>query len=369
MRKTIKLLVFPALLCALLGPGVDGSRAQGDTDPASLIERRLRDVFFDSNEYSLRADAQRVLDSVASILDENPGVRIIIEGYTDVKGEEDYNMELARRRTIGVKQYLVTRGIVPDRIITVFRGETSRFASGLSEEALQLNRRVRFLAREGPAQRPGAMPGVTEGTRVPREPIEIVRDGTAEPPPAGVPLSDAADIEFAIDMARNYLIENIDVNEIEFSPPSGMTVGKASRVRISLSGEIATALTRQLRVQLLRSYGGDPPPSSIDLELTGDGFVITRTGAGESGERGDDARSWYWDVVPGKPGVQSLLMRVNVVVESPGAGTITRGFPLIERVVVVEPNLVRSTFMLAADYIGFIIGIAVLGVVVWLIRR
>ena len=135
--------IVPALL-----PG--NSQAQTGADPARQIELKLRDIFFDSTQYSIRAVDESILEDVANILLKNPRLTIILEGYTDVKGEEDYNLELARRRTIEVKQHLLGLGVDPDAVISVYRGETTRFAEGTSEEALQLNRRVKFVPKENP---------------------------------------------------------------------------------------------------------------------------------------------------------------------------------------------------------------------------
>ncbi|GIW48100.1 MAG: hypothetical protein KatS3mg078_1977 [Deltaproteobacteria bacterium] len=108
-------------------------------------EYRLMDVFFDFDKYYIRPDAEPVLIENANVLKENPAINIVIEGYADTRGPTEYNLWLGQKRAEAVKEYLVNLGIEPFRITTISRGETSQFASGTTEEAYQLNRRVRFI--------------------------------------------------------------------------------------------------------------------------------------------------------------------------------------------------------------------------------
>ena len=52
------------------------------------------------------------------------GKRMLITGYASELGAEDYNMDLSKRRAIAVKEYLVGRGIDPNRIDIDFKGKT-----------------------------------------------------------------------------------------------------------------------------------------------------------------------------------------------------------------------------------------------------
>ncbi len=85
---------------------------------------------------------------------ENPNVNILIEGYADIRGTDEYNLRLAQRRADATKAFLVKLGVDPTRIEAASRGETSRFAPGNEEEAYQLNRRAHFIP-----MRPGSIPG------------------------------------------------------------------------------------------------------------------------------------------------------------------------------------------------------------------
>jgi peptidoglycan-associated lipoprotein len=121
--------------------------------PAEL-EYRLTDIFFDFDKYYIRPDAEPVLQENVEVLKNNPDVKIIIEGYADIRGTDEYNLRLGQRRADAAKAYLVKLGIDPSRIIAVSKGETTKFAPGSTEEAYQLNRRAHFIP-----MRPGSMPG------------------------------------------------------------------------------------------------------------------------------------------------------------------------------------------------------------------
>lgn len=123
--------------------------------PAPVIEEfALKDIFFDFNRFNIRADAEPVLQENAEILKQNSEVTLVVEGYADIRGSDQYNLGLAQRRADSTKAFLVGLGVDPSRIETMSRGETSQFAAGSTEESYQLNRRARFV----PTQ-PGSAPG------------------------------------------------------------------------------------------------------------------------------------------------------------------------------------------------------------------
>jgi peptidoglycan-associated lipoprotein len=105
----------------------------------------LEDTFFDFDRYNIRADAKPVLEKNAAILEDKQGIHIVIEGYCDIRGTEEYNLALGQRRADATKNYLVHLGISPGRIEAVSRGETTQWAEGTTEDAYQQNRRAHFI--------------------------------------------------------------------------------------------------------------------------------------------------------------------------------------------------------------------------------
>ena len=73
-------------------------------------------IFFGFDQYNIGAEERTKLQDVASYLNDNPNVRILVEGYCDWKGTPAYNKSLGDRRATSVKDYLVDLGVEDNRI-------------------------------------------------------------------------------------------------------------------------------------------------------------------------------------------------------------------------------------------------------------
>ncbi|HTM27138.1 MAG TPA: OmpA family protein [Vicinamibacterales bacterium] len=113
----------------------------------ALKEVTFEDVHFDFDRYSLRPEATRVLDEAVKALQDNPGLRIEIEGHTCNIGTAEYNLALGGRRANAVQQYLTSQGIVADRLHTVSYGEERPKYDNAREETRRLNRRAALVVR------------------------------------------------------------------------------------------------------------------------------------------------------------------------------------------------------------------------------
>jgi OOP family OmpA-OmpF porin len=102
----------------------------------------LRGIKFGSDTAYIEPASAGVLELVAERLRENPDVRVRIEGHTDERASEAYNLELSRERAEAVKRILVGFGVVPDRLDAVGYGESRPIASNDTAEGRALNRRV-----------------------------------------------------------------------------------------------------------------------------------------------------------------------------------------------------------------------------------
>ena len=99
-------------------------------------------VTFPTNEYSIRDSFFPVLDSVSSILYKYTDTRIQVEGHTDSTGALDYNYGLSDRRARSVGNYLASKGVDQNRIITQGAGPDQPIASNETEAGRAQNRRV-----------------------------------------------------------------------------------------------------------------------------------------------------------------------------------------------------------------------------------
>jgi len=102
-------------------------------------------ILFGFDRSDLNASASTNLDKLATILKEYPDTDIEIQGHTDSKGSDDYNMKLSERRASSVANYLRGRGIANGRIKIKGYGETAPVASNETESGRAENRRVNFL--------------------------------------------------------------------------------------------------------------------------------------------------------------------------------------------------------------------------------
>lgn len=100
------------------------------------------DVTFDTNSTVLRPGLQSEINRVAGVLNQYPNTLVRVEGHTDNKGTDAYNMDLSNRRAMAVENLLVQRGIADSRIEAVGYGETLPVATNDTEAGRQRNRRV-----------------------------------------------------------------------------------------------------------------------------------------------------------------------------------------------------------------------------------
>lgn len=131
----------------------------------------VENIFYDFDKATLRPESMTALDEIAVMLEDNPNVSIEMGAHTDRKGSEEYNMNLSERRAKSVVDYLVGKGISPERLTWVGYGksrpktvtkriakEYPQFAEGVTltpeyvdtleeadrEAADQINRRTEF---------------------------------------------------------------------------------------------------------------------------------------------------------------------------------------------------------------------------------
>ncbi len=113
----------------------------------AIKEITFEDVHFDFDRYSLRPEATRALDEAIKAMQENPELRIEIEGHTCNIGTSEYNLALGERRANAARDYLVSRGIAAGRMETVSYGEERPKHDNSREETRRLTRRAALVVR------------------------------------------------------------------------------------------------------------------------------------------------------------------------------------------------------------------------------
>ena len=118
------------------------------TQPAGIVPGSQQDfvvnvgdrVYFDTDQSSIRADAQGILSAQAAWLNRYPAVRVRIEGNADERGTREYNFALGARRAEAVSEFLTSKGVDPSRISTISYGKEQPINPGSDEDAWAQNR-------------------------------------------------------------------------------------------------------------------------------------------------------------------------------------------------------------------------------------
>ncbi|MFC2090103.1 OmpA family protein [Bacteroidota bacterium] len=112
-------------------------------DPIQSGEKMvLKNIFYDTEAYSLKRESKVELEKVIDFLQMNPSVRIEISGHTDNTGSADYNLELSRKRAESVVNYLIKNGVRSERLVSKGYGDTMPFADNVKDEGRARNRRT-----------------------------------------------------------------------------------------------------------------------------------------------------------------------------------------------------------------------------------
>ncbi|SFU32624.1 Outer membrane protein OmpA [Pustulibacterium marinum] len=101
-------------------------------------------IRFDYNKSTLTSAAKTNLDKLVPVFNDYENTNIVIYGYTDSTGSDEYNLSLSDKRAASVKSYLSTKGISSSRIETTGMGEADPIASNETTEGRAQNRRVEF---------------------------------------------------------------------------------------------------------------------------------------------------------------------------------------------------------------------------------
>jgi len=125
------------------------SQVADTKDSARGMIVSLPDILFDSNEATLKSDAQVVIAKLAGILLILPELNLRVEGHTDSTGDAGYNLTLSERRANSVRDFLAEQGIGAERMVAVGYGLTRPAADNSSREGRAKNRRVEIVIAEG----------------------------------------------------------------------------------------------------------------------------------------------------------------------------------------------------------------------------
>jgi OmpA-OmpF porin, OOP family len=124
----------------------DGCPDQGRVVVTDTEIEILDMVYFEYNKDVIKTESYAILDALAKTLEGNPAIQLVeIQGHTDERGNDAYNLELSDRRAKSVQTYLIDKGISAKRLTAQGYGETQPLIRERNERAYSKNRRVAFL--------------------------------------------------------------------------------------------------------------------------------------------------------------------------------------------------------------------------------
>jgi OOP family OmpA-OmpF porin len=117
----------------------------------------LNNVFFKFDSDELVSDSKTELNKLFTLLSNNPTIKVEIQGHSDSKGNDNYNLNLSQKRAESVRKYLIKKGIKETRVTAVGYGEKKPIAKNENsdgtdnEEGRALNRRIelKILSKSG----------------------------------------------------------------------------------------------------------------------------------------------------------------------------------------------------------------------------
>lgn len=131
-------------------PGDPGSSIPGissfkDPSSNSTWAAIFRNITFDYNSNLVKSPENlATVRSVANYMKNNPGIYVFVEGHTDSRGPEAYNLALGSRRSNAVRNLLLEEGVAPDNVFSISYGKERPLIQSEDEYAWGQNRRVEF---------------------------------------------------------------------------------------------------------------------------------------------------------------------------------------------------------------------------------
>ena len=141
-----EMLLTNSALC----PARNDERKWAKQTPKEMLEsNNIPSIDFEFDSVVIKHDSYEILDKVAEVLNNDHRIKLVIEGYTDPVGSDEYNDWLSGARTSAVKNYLVSRGVISESIKTFGHGSRKLVTEVDTPEGRACNRRItmRFTTR------------------------------------------------------------------------------------------------------------------------------------------------------------------------------------------------------------------------------
>ncbi len=122
---------------------IEDPKQEGPKDVIVVMDERS--LLFDFDKSNVKPQYYEMLHKFIEYVNYN-NYNVVIEGHTDSKGTNEYNMKLGMRRAVSVRDKLLEFGMDPSRIVGVTsKGEEQPVALNSTDEGRALNRRIEFI--------------------------------------------------------------------------------------------------------------------------------------------------------------------------------------------------------------------------------
>lgn len=134
----------------LAGTAPTKEEMKAAVDEIKIVDNKLQinKIYFDNDKALITASASKELDRIVNMMNKNASMEILAETYTDTKGSDAYNKTLSQKRADAVRSYILAKGIAPNRIKAVGRGEDNPIidceSKNCSDQELEQSRRTEF---------------------------------------------------------------------------------------------------------------------------------------------------------------------------------------------------------------------------------
>ena len=113
------------------------------TTEQKVVGAEVRDINFRHDQMAIEAGDHENLKQVAEFLQNNPQSYAVLAGFTDNRGDAEYNLQLSRMRAESAKNYILEQSrIDPERVVVMWYGATNFISDNDTEEGRARNRRV-----------------------------------------------------------------------------------------------------------------------------------------------------------------------------------------------------------------------------------
>jgi peptidoglycan-associated lipoprotein len=132
-----------------MGSSIPGIQAFRDPSTNPQLASIFRPIYFEYDSSMVKGPQNlQILHNIAEFLRFHPNMHIFVEGHTDERGPQAYNLALGSRRANAVRNLLISEGIHPDRMFTISYGKERPVILERHEEGWAKNRRDEFKIYE-----------------------------------------------------------------------------------------------------------------------------------------------------------------------------------------------------------------------------